>query len=57
LRQWHRRRYGLLVFHPIITICALMMLIIIVKLLDIVFFWMPSSRSAAATQITAKGES
>ena len=26
---------------PIITICALIMLMIIVKLLDIVFFWMP----------------
>ena len=26
---------------PIITICALLMLIIIVKLLDIIFFWMP----------------
>lgn len=26
---------------PIITICALLMLMIIVKLLDIVFFWMP----------------
>jgi hypothetical protein len=26
---------------PIITICALIMLIVIVKLLDIIFFWMP----------------
>jgi hypothetical protein len=26
---------------PIITICALILLMIIVKLLDIVFFWMP----------------
>ena len=26
---------------PIITICALLLLMIIVKLLDIVFYWMP----------------
>jgi len=34
------RRHDLLAVDPIITICALVLLIIIVKLLDLVFAWM-----------------
>jgi hypothetical protein len=43
---------------PIITICALMLLIIFVKLLDIVFFWMPFFQVCLPLpKFTAKGES
>ena len=42
---------------PIITICALIMLILIVKLLDIVFFWMPFFQICLPLpKFTAKGE-
>jgi len=42
---------------PIITICALIMLILIVKLLDIIFFWMPFFQICLPLpKFTAKGE-
>jgi hypothetical protein len=41
---------------PIITICALIMLILIVKLLDIIFFWMPFFQICLPLpKFTAKG--
>ncbi|HEY6390738.1 MAG TPA: hypothetical protein VIX89_05650, partial [Bryobacteraceae bacterium] len=42
---------------PIITICALIMLIVIVKLLDIIFFWMPFFQICLPLpKFTAKGQ-
>lgn len=40
---------------PIITICALVLLMVFVKLLDLVFFWMPFFQICLPTNFKAKG--
>lgn len=40
---------------PIITICALVLLMMIVKLLDLAFFWMPFFQICLPTNFKAKG--